>query len=667
MFKPLRPVIPSILLILFIAIGVSAAERPSGLTIDDRGYSSFELASDISGNGWSWNAETNQLILNGFNGYYIGCSGDLDLVLADGSLNTLTDEYINAVNAVSIRISGKGSLRAETMVYGYKGVVVEGGTLYCRSIYADDTSAVVSINGGHVTAAGLTFGILAPNVSIDGVDTYVSASGVEGAFNKTSILVNGTQTQTYNWTWVVYQNAQIINKSKPLTYLEIGGAHYDADSLESDFSGDGWSWDASGQKLTLSGYNGERITGGGSLQVDLVSGTTSSAPIACNNGLTISGSGTLSVSDLSEGLKVATGNLTISDGHVEITITGNSYSSEGLYAGTGNINVTGGNVTISGGYYGMRTNTGNIAITGGTVRVKSNGICLIAEDSTYTNKGNLTISGAQTNALLIGNEGVTRSRSSNLPDCFYWYSAVYQNGELVNLYLPRQVMIDDSVYKTTDLLENKAGDQWQWDAQKKEFTLDGYSGSRIEAKSGNLTINLMKDTTNIVVSRDYNYPAVGLNGDGAGTLTIKGSGTLIAMSSSTSGIGSSVGSLAISGGVIMTNQTDPVSPAISNALLFVGDSSDYSLAGSATITDDITLPKDFTFIVPEGRSIAIEGAGSMWVRGTLVNNGSITGKVLDADGKPRASDRHRVFRQRTRVRRGYNANLERCLYAQLYL
>lgn len=50
--------------------------------------------------------------------------------------------------------------------------------------------------------------------------------------------------------------------------------------------------------------------------------------------------------------------------------------------------------------------------------------------------------------------------------------------------------------------------------------------------------------------------------------------------------------------------------------------------------DHFRQRKAFHIIVPEGRSIAIEGAGSMRVRGTLVNNGTITGKVLDADGNP---------------------------------
>jgi uncharacterized protein YjdB len=636
MFKPLRIVIPSILLMLFVVIGVKAAERPTGLTIDNTGYSQVQLAGNISGDGWSWNAQSNQLILNGFSGNHIGCAGDLDLVLEDGSSNAVTDcKYTNAINANSIRISGNGSLRAETMIDGNKGVVVDGGTLYCRGIYSWDASSIVSINGGHVTAAGSDYGILAHTISIGGTDSYVSASGTEGAFSQSAIFVNGISTPTYNWNRVICQKGHIINKSTKLIYLEIGGAMYDIINLERDFAGDGWNWNADDQKLTLSGYNGNQITGGGILNINLAGGTTSSATITCRKGLTISGSGTLSISDVREGINITSGDLTISGGNVEIALPSYDHDYYGFYLGKGDINITGGRVTINGGYYAMYTFTGDISISGGTIRAK-NGVCLYAGNYTNTSKGKITFSGTDADVLLTGFGGVYVGRSlianGNI-DRYGVCSISYKNGKLVNLYMPRQITINDSVFLATDLTENITGDTWRWNAEGKELTLNGYSGSQIVAKSGKLTITLAKDTTNVAISRD-NTPAVGLSGDGTGTLTIQGSGTLIAISSSTSGIGSSSGSLAISNGVVLTNQTDPASPTISNALLFFGEGSEFTLASSARITGNIALPKDLTLVVPGSKQITIEEPGSMKLYGTLINNGTITGKVLDADGSP---------------------------------
>ena len=190
---------------------------PTRLTIDGATYEKAQLGKDITGNGWAWKWEETTLTLQGYNGSAISASNiaPLQLILADGTENTVTSTSSRAIETGKLIISGNGSLTATGTgtggSYGYgiyasdvtiqSGVVTAvgnataGDSNNAYGIYAPASS--VTISGGTVTAianaSDYGYGLKTSNLYIQGGSVTVSSSGLKSC---NGILATGDITIT---------------------------------------------------------------------------------------------------------------------------------------------------------------------------------------------------------------------------------------------------------------------------------------------------------------------------------------------------------------------------------------------------------------------------------------------------------------------------------------
>lgn len=103
------------------------------LCIDGESYTEEELKNDISGRGWSWNAASQKLTLNKYIGGFINMYRQLDLVLADGSNNTITvprdsnDAALASLDSCSI--TGNGNLNISALNIDSSGIAADSGDI----------------------------------------------------------------------------------------------------------------------------------------------------------------------------------------------------------------------------------------------------------------------------------------------------------------------------------------------------------------------------------------------------------------------------------------------------------------------------------------------------------------------------------------------------------
>ena len=219
----------------------------------------------------------------------------------------------------------------------------------------------ITITGGDIQIKAAHYALKSENgaIVLSGRPSLRLESTMDAAFFAKMVKIAG-KVYAARYSGVVIENGKLAEEYKNLPDLIIEGVSYFMKDLnERDLSGDGWSWSARRNTLTLSGYNGEGIWINRSMTVVLASGTAnrasddynfSDAAIYAQENLTLTGTGRWS-----GGLYCAK-KLTIS-GNPNISATAiQSYDSE--------ISITGGRINVSGN---LKAEIGKISIQNATV------------------------------------------------------------------------------------------------------------------------------------------------------------------------------------------------------------------------------------------------------------------------------------------------------------
>ncbi len=123
---------------LFIAYEVVGTDLTDSIVIDDQVLTPTDLASDQTGDGWSWNASDENLTLNGYDGSYIQAYRDLEIVLADGSKNKITAPS-------DISKAGIYADNGSVNIFGNGDLTVNAENYWGYGIYGDSVS--IDMNG----------------------------------------------------------------------------------------------------------------------------------------------------------------------------------------------------------------------------------------------------------------------------------------------------------------------------------------------------------------------------------------------------------------------------------------------------------------------------------------------------------------------------------------
>ena len=264
-----------------------------------------------------------------------------------------------------------------------------------------------------VTATGTEQAISAETVTVDEC-MYVKA----GADKDNSSPVENTSTWTHMEKWV---------KAKVFPEVYVGGTQV----TRSVRGGDGWSFDPDTDTLTLNGYSYEdagyldadaHVSGGiyarQSLNIELKGDNTVINTLNSNDfdeygihvagKLSISGTGTLTAQGVNGIL--ASRDITIESGTVNVTDTGSGIMGGCICSAFGNVTINGGTVNATGGsQQGGISAYHNVTINGGTVNATATGqesyaLCAGAvvtiNGGTVTARGNTqAISGTVKNAI----------------------------------------------------------------------------------------------------------------------------------------------------------------------------------------------------------------------------------------------------------------------------
>ena len=167
----MRKRIPSLLLVLLMCMSLTVPALAGGSLLTDpyfsynkgKTYTEF-LDSSKSGEGWSFDLSSYTLTLDGFTAQDLriyNTKQPLTLKLADGSVNTITVDCLDAQTEGGLIITGGGTLNIESIpdvgvsmnLLG-KTTVKSGTITATHGIFLNNSSLV--IEGGTVTAGGLT-------------------------------------------------------------------------------------------------------------------------------------------------------------------------------------------------------------------------------------------------------------------------------------------------------------------------------------------------------------------------------------------------------------------------------------------------------------------------------------------------------------------------------
>ena len=219
----------------------------------------------------------------------------------------------------------------------------------------------ISVTGGSLEVKTSHYALKAENgsIAISGKPSLRLESTMDTAFSAKAVKIAG-KVYAPRYSGVVIVSGKLADEYKLLPDLTIAGASYSMKELNmGDVSGDGWSWNAKKNALTLSGYDGEGICINRPMTVVLASGTSNrgsddynfnEAAIYAQENLNLTGTGRWS------GGLYAVGKLTIS-GSPRISATA-------IKTYGGEIAIGGGRVSVSGN---IKAEIGKITIQNATV------------------------------------------------------------------------------------------------------------------------------------------------------------------------------------------------------------------------------------------------------------------------------------------------------------
>ena len=449
------------------------AQGPSGLTIGGTTYGPSSLIMGISKTDWSWDWETKQLTLQGYNGSKILYDGPtLNLMLAEDTENSAVNDYGPGVSAPSIIVSGKGKL------------TVDGDGSYGYGLYA--TSGGITILDGEITADGYYGGLCSSSG-----DIIISGGTVEA-----SARTNANAIYAHNGSVAIHGGNVTANARRG--YSDSHGIK----SYHGNFIMDGGTVNTSGE-CGVRTDGGDIVISGGTLTAEGYD------PSGWSRGY---------------GIHANTGNITIQDG---VVVSNGTHRS--IYTTAGDITINGGSVKAYGeGYRGLSTDSGNVYINHGTVL-----ICVTSASSYGIHaSSSITISGSDTHVITAASAAAfnkdTITVNGQPVNVSGMKQAAYRNGAISSLNVPYNLTIGGESHTADELLlSDISGDGWAWSCETSLLTLNGYDGGPIAGTGpAVLRISLAQSTQNNVVNLEANGSAIRATSveiGGSGSLAVHGS------------------------------------------------------------------------------------------------------------------------------------------------
>jgi uncharacterized protein YjdB len=450
------------------------AQGPSGLTIGGTTYGPSALIKGISKADWSWDWESKQLTLKGYNGRKISYDGPvLNLMLAGDTENSTVNDSGPGITAPSIIVSGKGKL------------TVDGDSSYGYGLYA--TSGSITILDGEITAGGYYGGLCSSSG-----DIIISGGTVEA-----SVRTNDSAIFAHNGSIAIHGG--IVTASGKRGYSDSHGIN----AYQGNFTMDGGT-------VIASGECGVRTDSGNIL----ISGGT----------LTASGYDPSSWSR-GYGIHANTGNITIQGG---VVVSNGTHRS--IYTTAGDITINGGSVKAYGeGFRGLSADSGSVYINHGTVL-----ICVTSAYNAYgiQASSSIIISGSDT---LVKTAASTAAFSKDIitvcgqpTNVSGMKQAVYRNGAISGLNVPNNLTIGGESHPADELLESDiSGDGWDWNCEASLLTLSGYDDGKIVSTGPAVLHIALKDNTqsNVFNPEDNGIAirAASVEIGGSGSLAVHGS------------------------------------------------------------------------------------------------------------------------------------------------
>ena len=330
-------------------------------------------------------------------GYLSLTGGELTLSSPDGS----QPEGIRASGAAAFRGGAVTIQNFGDCLIAAGDVSISGG-----SISIDDNTGAgitsgktIKATGGSIMIKTTRCAMTAKGIVISGKPTLRLESATLAAFSAKTVKIAG-KTYAPRYPGVIIEGGKLVEGYKLLPDLIIGDREFTMKELNTgDQSGDGWSWSAKKNALTLSGYHDKGIWINRSITVALTPGTVNSgsadygggeAAIYSTEALTLTGSGRWSGGLHTEG---------------RLKISGSPLITANVIRSPGGVAILGGRIDVSGG---IEAENGDVLIENGKVtagRVSGARVELRKSSLTTTESGN---SG---NPDLKGEKGLTISSS----------------------------------------------------------------------------------------------------------------------------------------------------------------------------------------------------------------------------------------------------------------
>jgi hypothetical protein len=205
------------------------------------------------------------------------------------------------------------------------------------------------VTGGDTQIRTKGYAMSASKILICGKPDLSLESSEQTAFHAASVKIAG-KAYAPRYPGVAVVKGRLSDEYKLLPDLILAGQSYSMRQLNAgDYSGDGWSWSAKKNTLTLSGYRGAGIWINRSTTVALASGTSSSGSDDYHSGsvaifntenLTLNGSGRWSGGLYCAGRLTIGGSPSLSAGAVEagsITLSGGRLTTSGALKAEGSL------------------------------------------------------------------------------------------------------------------------------------------------------------------------------------------------------------------------------------------------------------------------------------------------------------------------------------------
>ena len=536
---------------------------------------------------------------------------------------TLGTHYTFSENTVTILKEYLQTLPLRDKSFGFRFGDGSGIFVTATVSIMDSRCPPLSVDGIPVSAGsgtGWTYSnhVLTINSDAHTLSGYSDTDTVVISNSVTSVVLSDLQLSTTNDNALTFKG----NSTTTLTMQMQGTNRLESQSYGVYASYSGSFMLLGSGSLTTSGIYGNSVTvRAGTIQVN--DSSSSYGIYACDGNLIISGGTITSIRQGSsyQYALAAKNDIVISDGTISATAEGTYPCC--LLASNGKVDISGGTINATSrasdassnvyvGGHGLRGQ--NVAISGGRIDIdvsstgggSSNATGIYAGE----NGGNITISGG----TISVNARASSGNSSNTASGIH----AGDGSSIINIY-------GGSIHVQTDSSGNQNKD-YGLRCSQGNITMDGGSvtadGSNgICAHVGNIIINGGTISTDAVF---YGLVAT------SGSITIDNA-TVVANGGAKGLFGYTGISITDSvAAVTFVNGT----PVIEGSMYFTGGYHEYTLANQPAVDTDLLLPKDNTFTIPSGFTVQMLNGSKLKVAGTLINNGTITGLVAEADGSP---------------------------------